>query len=63
MKNKAFDGVEMKRRGAELVRQRLAGMTFEEVVEYWRQQSEPFQRKQGRPRPQAQSPPAASSPR
>jgi len=30
----------MKRRGAELVRQKLAGKTFEEQLEFWRQGTE-----------------------
>ncbi|MGQ9650404.1 MAG: hypothetical protein ACUVXJ_09865 [Phycisphaerae bacterium] len=48
MKTKTFDCVEMKRRGAERVRQRLAGMTIEQEIEYWRQRSEQFQRDQER---------------
>jgi hypothetical protein len=35
MKTKTFDCVEMKRRGAELVRRQLKGKTFEEQLEYW----------------------------
>ena len=54
MKNKTFDCVEMKRRGAELLRQRLAGMTLEQEIEYWRQRSEQFQRDQERLRAQAE---------
>jgi hypothetical protein len=56
MKTKTFDCVEMKRRGAELVRQRLAGMSLEEEIDYWRRRSEEFQREQDRLR--AQTPPA-----
>jgi len=48
MKTKAFDCVEMKRRGAESLRQRLAGMTIEQEIEYWRRRSEEFQREQER---------------
>jgi hypothetical protein len=48
MKTKAFDCVEMKRRGAEIVRQRLAGMTLEQEIEYWRQRSEEFRKEQER---------------
>lgn len=48
MSTKKFDCVEMKRRGAELVRQRLAGKTFEQEVEYWRERSELFERDQER---------------
>jgi hypothetical protein len=58
VKNKKFDCVEMKRRGAELLRQRLAGMTLEEEIEYWRKQSEEFQRAQNR---LAAQPPAVTS--
>ncbi len=48
MATKKFDCVQMKRRGAELVRQRLAGMTLEQEVEYWRERSEQFERDQER---------------
>ena len=44
-KTKTFDCVEMKRR-AELVRQRLAGMTPEQQIAYWRRRSEEFLREQ-----------------
>ena len=40
MTNKDFDCVEMKRRGAEAVRERLKNKTFEEKVEYWRRRTE-----------------------
>jgi predicted aconitase len=53
MKAKAFDCVEMKRRGAELVRGRLAGMTLEQEIEYWRLRSEQFEQDQQRLRAQA----------
>ena len=46
VKTKAFDCVEMKRCGAELVRQRLAGMTAEEEIRYWRRRSAEFSREQ-----------------
>lgn len=45
-KTKAFDCVEMKRRGAELVQQRLAGMTREEQLEYWRKKTELLRERQ-----------------
>jgi hypothetical protein len=38
--NKTFDCVEMKRRGAALLRARLDGMAVEEQVEFWRQRTE-----------------------
>ena len=43
---KTFDCVEMKRRGAELVRQRLAGMTPQQQIAYWQRRSEEFLREQ-----------------
>lgn len=36
MKTKTFDCVQMKRRGAELVRKRLEGKTFKQQLEYWK---------------------------
>jgi hypothetical protein len=50
MKTKTFDCVEMKRRGAELVQERLAGMTPEQELEFWRQQTEELRREQQRVR-------------
>ena len=55
MKTKTFDCVEMKRRGAELLRARLAGMTLEQEIEFWRQRSEEFEREQQRLRAQAKT--------
>ena len=52
---KSFDCVEMKRRGAEALRKRLAGMTFEQEVEFWRKRSEEFERQQQRLRAKAAS--------
>lgn len=46
MKTKAFDCVEMKRQGAALVQQRLAGMTRQEQLEYWRQQTDLLRQRQ-----------------
>jgi hypothetical protein len=46
MKTKAFDCVEMKRRGAEAVRQRTAGMTPKQEIEYWRKRGEEFHHEQ-----------------
>jgi len=48
MKTKTFDCVEMKRRGAEWVQKRLASMTPEQELEYWRQQTEELRREQQR---------------
>jgi hypothetical protein len=63
MKTKNFDCVEMKRRGAKLVRQRLAGMTREQEIEYWRQRSEQFQRDQERLVAQEKATPATATTR
>ena len=46
MTKKAFDCVEMKRRGAELVRQRIAGMTPEQELEFWRKQTDELRKRQ-----------------
>ncbi len=62
MKAKAFDCVEMKRRGAELVRHRLAGMTLEQEIEYWRLRSEQFEQDQQRLRAQAAAASTGSRP-
>ena len=40
VKRVSFNCVEMKRKGAELVRQKLAGKTFEEQLQFWRQGTE-----------------------
>ena len=40
MKNKSFDCVEMKRKGAEAVYQKIASLTKEQQLEYWRQGSD-----------------------
>jgi hypothetical protein len=39
MKNKIFDCVEMKRKGAEAVYQKVAALSVEQQLEYWRQGS------------------------
>ncbi len=36
MKTKTFDCVQMKRRGAEMVRKQLEGISAGEQLEYWR---------------------------
>lgn len=36
MKNKSFDCVEMKRKGAEAVYQKVAALSMEQQLEYWR---------------------------
>jgi len=60
MKTKTFDCVEMKRRGALRVHERLKDMTVEQQIEYWRGRSEEFRREQQRQRaqtPARQAPP------
>lgn len=44
MKNKPFDCVEMKRKGALRIHKELKDKTFEEKVEYWRQANKEFHR-------------------
>ena len=39
MKNKSFDCVEMKRKGAEAVYQKVAALSIEQQLEYWRKGS------------------------
>jgi len=43
-KPKAFDCVEMKRRGAEAVERELRGLTAEERLGYWRKKTEDLRR-------------------
>jgi hypothetical protein len=40
MKKKTFDCVEMMHKGAERVRRQVEGMTIEEELAYWRQQTD-----------------------
>ncbi len=46
MKTKTFDCVEMKRRGAERIHERLKNMTLEQKIDYWRQRSQSFRTEQ-----------------
>ena len=46
MKTKAFDCVEMKRRGALRLHERLKDMTVEQQIEYWRRRNKEFLRQQ-----------------
>jgi hypothetical protein len=46
MKTKKFDCVDMMHRGAELVRQRVEGMTIEQEAEYWRQRTKELRKLQ-----------------
>jgi len=40
VKTKAFDCVQMKRRGAMEIQKKLVGKTREEQIEYWRKRTE-----------------------
>ena len=46
-RNKSFDCIEMKRRGALKIHERLASMSIEEQVEYWRRRSDELRRREG----------------
>ncbi len=46
MKTKTFDCVEMKRRGARIVRKKLAGMTQEQQLAFWREQGNELRKRQ-----------------
>ncbi len=48
MKKKTFDCVEMKRRGAARIHQRLENMTLEQKIDYWRKRSQAFRREKER---------------
>ena len=47
---KPFDCVEMKRRGAALVYEKLKGMSEEQEIEYWRKRTEEMRAEQTRAR-------------
>ena len=48
MKAKKFDCIEMKRRGAELVQQRLEGKSLAQKLEYWQKGTEELKKLQKR---------------
>ena len=48
MKSKSFDCVEMKRKGAEVIYQKIASLSIEQQLEYWRKGSDSL-RKQMKP--------------
>ncbi len=50
MKAKTFDCVQMKRRGAELVRKRLEGKTFKQQLEYWKKGTDQLRQLQSKAR-------------
>lgn len=56
MMDKPFDCVEMKRRGAEDVQRRIAGMTREEELKFWRQQTDKLRERQAQARAKGQAP-------
>jgi len=45
MKNKTFDCVEMKRKSAEALHQKIASLSMEQQLEYWRKGSASLRRK------------------
>lgn len=53
---KDFDAVEMKRQGQERLRQKLAGMTPEQVQAFWDQKTRELQERQRAAREQAARP-------
>lgn len=56
MKTKTFDCVEMKRRGAERIHERLKNMTLEQKIDYWRRRSQSFRSEQERVVSEAKAP-------
>ena len=46
MKKKAFDCVEMKRRGARIIREKLAGMTLQQQLAFWEEGSKELRKRQ-----------------
>ena len=46
MKTRGFDCVQMKHRGAEKVLEKIAGMTREQELEYWRERSQHLRARQ-----------------
>ena len=46
MKKKTFDCVEMKRRGAEHVRNQIGGMAPEQELEFWRRKTDELRNNQ-----------------
>jgi len=46
MKTKTFDCVEMKRRGARILQEKLAGMTPKQQLAFWQERSKELRRHQ-----------------
>lgn len=53
-KTKAFDCVEMKRRGAALVYEKLKSMSQEEQIDYWRRRTGELRKEQEKARARLQ---------
>ena len=48
MKNKTFDCVQMKRKGAIMIKRRLRGKTIEKQMKYWQKGTEELKKLQRR---------------
>ena len=46
--NKEFDCVEMKRKGAEILQKKLAGLTLEEELKFWQERTKKLKKEQQR---------------
>jgi hypothetical protein len=44
--NKEFDCVEMKRKGAERLQKKLAGLTLQEELKFWQERTEELKKEQ-----------------
>jgi len=60
-KKKSFDCVEMKRRAADEIARRLAGMNVEERLSHWRERTESLRRRQAERREEDRDRPARSA--
>jgi len=56
MKTKAFDCVQMKRSGADLVRKQLQGKSFQQQLEYWKKGTEDLKKLQKQARERVRPP-------
>lgn len=56
MKTKTFDCVEMKRRGAARIHERLKNMTLQQKIDYWHWRSQAFRSDQGQAAGEARTP-------
>jgi hypothetical protein len=62
MRNKSFDCVEMKRKGAEAIYQKVSSLSLEQQLEYWRKGSDSL-RQQIKPAKEADGELGAARPR